>query len=65
MLGTDFVLKSVAADGVAYLFIVPGGLVDPGSPSRSTGGRHRLGDSETAGLCDVTQRLVDLELTQR
>ena len=28
MLGTDFVLKSLVADGVSYLFIVPGGLVD-------------------------------------
>jgi acetolactate synthase-1/2/3 large subunit len=29
MLGTDFILRSLVADGTDHLFLVPGGLVDP------------------------------------
>ncbi len=31
--GTDYVLRSVAANGVDHLFLVPGGLVDPFMPA--------------------------------
>jgi acetolactate synthase-1/2/3 large subunit len=31
--GTDFVLRSLVADGVTHLFMVPGGLVDPFLPA--------------------------------
>ena len=39
MLGTDYILQSLLADGVDYLFLVPGGLVDPFLPAigRATG----------------------------
>ena len=39
MLGTDFILQSLVADGVDHLFLVPGGLVDPFLPAigRTTG----------------------------
>lgn len=33
MLGTDFILRSLVADGVDHLFLVPGGLVDPFMPA--------------------------------
>ncbi len=38
MLGTDFILESLTADGVTHLFMVPGGLVDPFLPAL---GRNR------------------------
>ena len=33
MQGTEFILRSLVADGVDHLFLVPGGLVDPFYPS--------------------------------
>lgn len=33
MLGTDFILKALAAEGLDHLFMVPGGLVDPFLPA--------------------------------
>lgn len=33
MLGTDFILKSLVADDIDHLFLVPGGLVDPFMPA--------------------------------
>jgi len=33
MLGTDFILRSLVADGIGHLFLVPGGLVDPFMPA--------------------------------
>lgn len=33
MLGTDFILRSLVADGIDHLFLVPGGLVDPFMPA--------------------------------
>lgn len=33
MLGTDFILRTLAADGIDHLFMVPGGLVDPFLPA--------------------------------
>lgn len=33
MLGTDFILKSLVADEIDHLFLVPGGLVDPFMPA--------------------------------
>lgn len=33
MLGTDFILRSLVADGITHLFMVPGGLVDPFLPA--------------------------------
>jgi acetolactate synthase-1/2/3 large subunit len=33
MLGTGFILRSLLADGVDHLFMVPGGLVDPFLPA--------------------------------
>ncbi len=33
MLGTDFVLNSLAREGIDHLFLVPGGLIDPFLPA--------------------------------
>lgn len=33
MLGTDFILKTLAADGIDRIFMVPGGLIDPFLPA--------------------------------
>ncbi len=33
MIATDFILRSLVADGVDHLFLVPGGLVDPFLPA--------------------------------
>ncbi len=33
MIGTDFILRSLVADGIDHLFLVPGGLVDPFLPA--------------------------------
>jgi acetolactate synthase I/II/III large subunit len=33
MLGTDFILKALASEGLTHLFMVPGGLVDPFLPA--------------------------------
>lgn len=33
MQGTDFILRTLAADGVDHLFMVPGGLIDPFLPA--------------------------------
>lgn len=33
MLGTDFVLRSLVADGIDHLFLVPGALIDPFMPA--------------------------------
>ncbi|MCB1489325.1 MAG: thiamine pyrophosphate-binding protein [Bauldia sp.] len=33
MLGTDFILRSLVADNIDHLFLVPGGLVDPFMPA--------------------------------
>ena len=32
-LGTDFILDALVAEGLAYLFMVPGGLIDPFAPA--------------------------------
>ncbi|MBI3924611.1 MAG: thiamine pyrophosphate-binding protein [Armatimonadetes bacterium] len=36
MKGTEFLLRSLVADGVRHLFLVPGGLVDPFLPALET-----------------------------
>lgn len=33
MLGTDFILQSLVADGIDHVFMVPGGLIDPFLPA--------------------------------
>ena len=33
MQGTDFILRSLVADDIGHLFLVPGGLVDPFMPA--------------------------------
>jgi acetolactate synthase-1/2/3 large subunit len=33
MIGTDFILRSLVANGIDHLFLVPGGLVDPFLPA--------------------------------
>ena len=33
MLGTDFILRSLVADGIDHAFMVPGGLIDPFLPA--------------------------------
>jgi len=33
MLGTDFILRSLVADGIDHVFMVPGGLIDPFLPA--------------------------------
>ena len=33
MLGTDFILRALASEGLTHLFMVPGGLVDPFLPA--------------------------------
>ncbi len=33
MLGTDFILRTLVADEIDHLFLVPGGLVDPFLPA--------------------------------
>lgn len=33
MLGTDFILRSLTADGIDHIFMVPGGLIDPFLPA--------------------------------
>lgn len=33
MLGADFILDGIAREGVEYLFMVPGGLIDPILPA--------------------------------
>lgn len=33
MLGTDYILRALVADGIGHLFMVPGGLVDPFLPA--------------------------------
>ena len=33
MQGTDFILRTLAADGIDHLFMVPGGLIDPFLPA--------------------------------
>jgi len=33
MQGTDFILRSIAADGIDHVFLVPGGLIDPFLPA--------------------------------
>ena len=33
MLGTDYILRSLVADGIDHLFMVPGGLIDPFLPA--------------------------------
>jgi acetolactate synthase-1/2/3 large subunit len=32
-LGTDYILDALVAEGLAHLFMVPGGLVDPFLPA--------------------------------
>ena len=33
MLGTDFILRTLVADGIDHVFMVPGGLIDPFLPA--------------------------------
>src|ERR1700730_13985981 len=33
ILGTDYILEALAAEGLGHLFMVPGGLVDPSLPA--------------------------------
>src|SRR5258707_10235824 len=33
ILGTDYILEALAAEGLGHLFMVPGGLVDPFLPA--------------------------------
>jgi len=33
MLGTDYILRSLVADGIDHVFLVPGGLIDPFLPA--------------------------------
>ena len=33
MLGTDFILRALVAEGLDHLFLVPGGLIDPFLPA--------------------------------
>ena len=33
ILGTDYILDALAAEGLGHLFMVPGGLVDPFLPA--------------------------------
>lgn len=33
MIGTDYILRALVADGIGHLFMVPGGLVDPFLPA--------------------------------
>src|SRR5262249_56148052 len=39
ILGTDYVLDALAAEGLGHLFMVPGGLVDPFLPALARQGK--------------------------